>query len=480
MKDFIKVVWPNFPWFLFCTIGVVTVLPLLSLGLLWQGGYHDTQRWFELFWLLIAGFYFAFLIIKKYSYFNFDFSRGVIGFLVFGFYSSLLSQNFSYSAFEFSVFFLLCILASVISFEMGSNYRIKLESALNLVLLGSLLYEFKALATYVAALFSGMGIESDYLLPGFDNYRFFNHGQTVTLPLLGLQVVFSMQNRTKFWRTLGWVGLTAWWMLLYVSSGRGTFVGVLFGMLLVGLKFRSIAWPWLRVMLIGAFVGLLMYIVFYILTPHFAGMQAFGFLGVVVERSVKNLGSSRESLWLCASEMIFQKPWFGHGPLSFAKNCSSMGIAAHPHNWFLQIAAEWGGLALLCLLFALYKGVKALLAVGRLLQPTDFRGQAILTCWLAIAFAVLVDGLVSGLIVMPLSQLWIAVYIGLSSGWARSVVGKNVKNGIFVFNIISVVVVMVVGGILVIGIMATRLAGEIPENNAKLLSPRAWGYGFLE
>jgi O-antigen ligase len=480
VREFIKARQPDFTWILFFTIGMVVVLPLLSLDLLLNEGYHDTQRWFELFWLLITGFWFIFWVVANNNRFNFDFSQAIIVFFVFGFCSVLLSEHFARAAFEFSVFFLLCVLALIISCEVCADYRFRLERAVRFILIGSLLYAFKALAIYMVALFSGLGIESDYLLPGFDNYRFFNHGQTVTLPLLGLQVVFSMQNRDIFWRWLSWAALISWWMLLYVSSGRGTFIGVIFAMLIVWLKFRSIAWPWLRVMFLGAFAGLLMYTLLYILIPYFAGMQAFGFLGVVVERSVKNLGSSRESLWLCATEMFFQKPWFGQGPLSFAKNCASLGIAAHPHNWFLQIAAEWGGLALICLVYALYRGVKALLATGCLLQSTDMRGHAILTCWLAIALAVLIDGLVSGLIVMPLSQLWIAIYVGFAVGWVRSTVVRPFKKKSPIFYMSMVVSVVFVSVLLIIGIVATQSAGKLPINSSKLLSPRAWGYGFLE
>jgi putative inorganic carbon (HCO3(-)) transporter len=86
----------------------------------------------------------------------------------------------------------------------------------------------------------------------------------------------------------------------------------------------------------------------------------------------------------------------------------------------LQIGCEWGIPALLCLMAAIGLGFKRLLAVRQYLDSNDVNNHTTLAAWLTIGVAILVDGLVSGLIVMPTSQLWIALYIGCAWGWTVS------------------------------------------------------------
>jgi hypothetical protein len=70
--------------------------------------------------------------------------------------------------------------------------------------------------------------------------------------------------------------------------------------------------------------------------------------------------------------------------------------------------------------------MKKLLAVRRYLAVSDVKNRLTLAAWLTIGVAILVDGLVSGLIVMPTSQLWIALYIGCAWGWTTSMGGSEI------------------------------------------------------
>lgn len=90
---------------------------------------------------------------------------------------------------------------------------------------------------------------------------------------------------------------------------------------------------------------------------------------------------------------------------------------AHPHNWVLQVGSEWGlpALFFLCLLLVL-----AFQRLCRLRTALPEGQEATLTAWLVAGGAILVDGLFSGLIVMPVSQLWIALYLGCAWGWVAS------------------------------------------------------------
>ncbi|NKI71930.1 hypothetical protein GN109_21125 [Collimonas pratensis] len=164
-----------------------------------------------------------------------------------------------------------------------------------------------------------------------------------------------------------WVVTSIWWALLFVSAGRGTFVGLLAGISVSLFCLRRDALPWCLVMLWSALIGLGIYLLFYVLLPLALGLQPFGFLFSVVGRTIENPDSSRWPLWVRAWEIVMAHPWLEAGPLHFAHFGRDLQIGAHPHNWVLQIACEWGIPALLCLMSAIALGFKALLATRQYL-----------------------------------------------------------------------------------------------------------------
>ena len=70
--------------------------------------------------------------------------------------------------------------------------------------------------------------------------------------------------------------------------------------------------------------------------------------GSLVASTIMRFDSSfRIDLWIQAWEIIKGHPWLGVGPLHYANFPNA--IASSPHNFFLQIASEWGGPAFLLL-----------------------------------------------------------------------------------------------------------------------------------
>ena len=253
---------------------------------------------------------------------------------------------------------------------------------------------------------------------------------------------------------------------------------------------RRQALPWCRVMLLSGIAGFGAYVVFYILVPLSIGLQPFGFFTEVAQRSVADLSSNRWPLWLSAWEMIVSHPWLGVGPLHFAHYSRDVQIAAHPHNWVLQIASEWGIPAFFCLNAMLLMSLRKLLRTARLIAIDDLKNQAMLTVWLATGVAIVVDGLVSGLIVMPASQLWIALYIGCAWGWASTFPDAHRAEA---FKLrAGARIVLMAGVVLLIYFVMNGLFPEIldlPSHNIKnlqdqihpgaSLKPRLWGAGYF-
>lgn len=139
---------------------------------------------------------------------------------------------------------------------------------------------------------------------------------------------------------------------------------------------------------------------------------------------------------------------------------------------------------------AIWLGFKRLLAVRQYLDPKDAKNRTTLAAWLTIGVAILVDGLVSGLVVMPTSQLWIALYIGCAWGWIVSMTSAAQTSTV------RLSMTMRVGGIVIllasIYFLFNGLWPEIlnlpayEEQNLQkdlyphpLLRPRIWAGGYF-
>jgi O-antigen ligase len=139
-----------------------------------------------------------------------------------------------------------------------------------------------------------------------------------------------------------------------------------------------------------------------------------------MQRTAADPTSGRHALWRLGFDLIAAHPFLGAGPHHFAHHGATVGSGAHPHNFIVQIGAEWGLPALLCLLGAIGLGMRALARSGARIAQADLGGQQTLAVLLAAGAAILVDGVFSGVIVMPQSQMAIVLYLGCAAGWVRS------------------------------------------------------------
>ncbi|MFC5474649.1 O-antigen ligase family protein [Paraherbaspirillum soli] len=394
--------------------------PLRLFELVGDASYHDKQRILEIFCVVLVTLFSTFVLVRR-DKIRLLHDRRSANFLALFFLLGLVSSVVAYSPrhalFECANFLLLIITSLLLASEISAKGDSLLDKILLLCGLGCAIYILIEIIIYVAVI-NVAGQPSDLIfIFGFDNYRFLNHVQTITLPLLGLFTIRSSDRKKKIF---AWIVTSLWWTLLFVSAGRGTFIGILAGLCMAWICLRKDALPWCRIMLLSALAGFGAYLLFYVLIPVLLGLQPFGLLLSVVSRTATNPDSSRLPLWIRAWEILVAHPWLGAGPLHFAHFGRTVQNGAHPHNWVLQIACEWGIPALLCLVAAIVLGFKKLLAVRQYLATADIKNRLTLAAWLTTGVAILVDGLVSGLIVMPTSQLWIALYIGCAWGWVCS------------------------------------------------------------
>jgi O-antigen ligase len=242
----------------------------------------------------------------------------------------------------------------------------------------------------------------------------------------------------------------------------------------------------LRQALSTAAFGALAYVILLVVIPELTGNATLDTIRMTVDRTMSDPTSSRTVLWRCALGLIAQHPWLGVGPMHFAHEAWRICTGAHPHDWVLQIAAEWGLPAFLCLVFVLATGARALVARARAVPRADAPGQAVATALLVALVAILVDGLVSGVIVMPQSQLAIAFYAGCAMGWCRAPAlhAEPVSGRIRLGN---TAIVLAAAAALLVGAGPGALAfiRDIPLTDAQMAVnhgphwPRLWHLGYF-
>lgn len=247
------------------------------------------------------------------------------------------------------------------------------------------------------------------LFVGYDNYRFFNHVQTAALPLAVLAMTVA-PRRSGLWRAACFSAVGGF-ALLFTAAGRGTLVGILAGAVVIGALFGRASFATLRNLGAAATLGLVLFALLFWLLPLLAGIEpefSDGYYGA-------RMGSveARFFLWRIALSYIAQSPWLGIGPMHYAHFINPE--AAHPHNVYLQVAAEWG-VPMLLLLVAL--GLLALRRMALAVRAcTDTRQRDCGVGLFLACVAIAIDGLFSGNFVMPVSQVWIAFTFGWAMAW---------------------------------------------------------------
>jgi len=312
----------------------------------------------------------------------------------------------SMAAREFALFAGMAAIAFV-----AAGMRDPIDEPARVASIASASYVAVILLLVIAGYLAGQPLNRAEIFVGYDNYRFFNHVQTAALPASVLAL--ALTQRGSWPRAVAGFAAIGGFALLFAVSGRGTLVGIAVGCAAVGMLFGRRALALLRTVSATALLGLVLFAVLFWLIPAAMGAQSD-----LPETYYKNRAVSDESrffLWQIAVAYVEQSPWLGIGPMHYAHSLNAK--AAHPHNIYLQIAAEWG-LPMLVLLSGV--GVYALgkLALAIRKCPNSRQRDCGIGLFLA-CIAILVDGVFSGNFVMPVSQVWIACLFGWAAAWMR-------------------------------------------------------------
>lgn len=249
----------------------------------------------------------------------------------------------------------------------------------------------------------GRTLNTDLLLSGFSNKRFYGQFQTFTLPLLALPLLIP--NVSRALRGSAFALLCVWWLIAISGGTRGTWLGM--GVAGMGLALLG-PWGrrWLGWQLAGVLGGLLLYGLLFTWLADYMGIEITSGAG---DRLTTSL-SGRGVIWWQAWHMLVERPWLGFGPMHFADIANP--IASHPHQAVLQWASEWGVPSALCVMVVAWRGSWATLRVLRERALSSERVDLLRVCLFAALVAALVQSMVDGVIVMPNSQAWLALVVG--------------------------------------------------------------------
>ncbi len=276
-------------------------------------------------------------------------------------------------------------------------------------------------ARYISALVLWMPIGADTLLVGFANPRFPAHLQALTIPLFPLALSLARSELSRLALSVAGV---LWWMCVAGSGSRTAWIALMAAAAIAAV-IEGLRGQWLRAQLLLATVGTALYFLAFRALPHVLGLASTAEIGRLSEFA--SVGA-RFELWLASSRAIAADPWLGLGPMHFA--FANNGIAAHPHNFWLQFAAEWGVAAGIIVAGASIVLWLRTIRVARAIQRQYADGQgasedAALAVGIATAITAWIVAIqADGLMVVPTSQAASAIVLGLAcglvgTGWSK-------------------------------------------------------------
>ncbi|HEU4622115.1 MAG TPA: O-antigen ligase family protein, partial [Burkholderiaceae bacterium] len=184
---------------------------------------------------------------------------------------------------------------------------------------------------------------------------------------------------------------------------RTAWLGLLVSFCVVG----SISWQarkLARYLLAVTLTGIVVWFCLFVCIPGLINSQSTVSIRILGE---VNSIEARFSLWAEAVQLIRAAPLLGVGPMHFS--AVNNGLGAHPHNFILQVACEWGVVAALALIFFICILVWRLFIEVRFNKESDGVALSVFVAVLTWCVGIQLDGYM----VVPSTQVLSAVVLAL-------------------------------------------------------------------
>ncbi|NWC17008.1 O-antigen ligase family protein [Pseudomonas gingeri] len=369
---------------------------------------HDVQRVGQIVIGVFCCFYFFRCSDTSSIFYDITYGKSFYLIALLGVFSIVFSHQFEWALVEFAVF-VVFLCAVFIFYDARRVGGVWCDGFLFLFVcfICSLKVSQFSAATISSFCNSSKIINTDFLIEGFSNKRFYGQFQTFTLPLLALPLLLTLAKRSI--QICVFSLLSLWWLIAITGGTRGTWLGmgVAAGVLfIVGHSGKR----WITWQLSAAAVGITLYWLLFDVLTSYLGIEVSNFAS---DRLTTSL-SGRGPLWQQAWDMIRERPWLGFGPMHFADIHNP--IAAHPHQAILQWASEWGVPSTLLVMWLVGRGLWATFRLIRERADSSDPVDLLRVCLFASLIGALTQSMVDGVIVMPYSQLWLSLVVGWLMG----------------------------------------------------------------
>ncbi|MBY8944480.1 O-antigen ligase family protein [Pseudomonas sp. SH10-3B] len=452
---------------------LVAVVCLLTVGICTPFGGHDLQRGMQIAIGFCAVLY-GLSVTSTEPWVDRPTAWGVTLVVGLGVLSSVLAHQPLWALTEVALFVscgAIALAFALLRRHGGESLdRVLILIVVLLCLIKSVQYLYAGALVFTSG---ARALDPDGLMSGFSNKRFYGQFQTFTLPLLALPLLIP--NLSRALRGTVFALLCVWWLIAISGGTRGTWLGM--GMAGVVL---AVLGPggrrWLGWQLAAVLVGLLLYwLIFTGLADYLGAELSSG----ASDRLTTSL-SGRGPIWWQAWNMLVERPWLGFGPMHFADIANK--IAAHPHQAILQWASEWGVPSALCVAVLAWRGGWATLAVLRERALSAERVDLLRLCLFAALVGALVQSMVDGVIVMPNSQVWLALVVGWLMALHVSRTPARVALPL-AWNLWKALSVLAVGLLVFVAMRDVphlqQAQQQYLDGNGSYLQPRFWAQGVI-
>lgn len=326
-----------------------------------------------------------------------------------------------WSSLEFAMLFSVVLLSISLMPKVDALF---LKQLAGICVIVHVFYLTHNLTYYTAIMLSGSTMSPYTLATGFSNIRFYAQFLIWTLPfVLGILAIYpklAYRNAILFVLMLDWA-------YQFLTGTRAFMLALAVTVPVVWFFSKNIKTLWkeyVKLLLISALGGFAIYLLMLFVTPSLCGVNIDMALNASARRDMLN-SSGRVHLWQEALRLIMAHPWLGAGPMMTAM-LVDVNTSAHPHNFVLQLLAEWG-IPFTCILLVFI--IFGMIRWKKLIDVNSIERVPLALPVVAALSAGITAGMVDGLIVMPVSLVYMAIIVGLLAGLWRTWTPADVRVG---------------------------------------------------